>query len=315
MGIGLLVKGKWVNQPYSTKKTEGKFKRASSVFRNWIGGQSFPAEAHRYHLYVSYACPWAHRTLLFRYFKQLEKLITLTVVHPHMGDKGWSFGEEVDVVNNKKKLYEIYLLADPSYSGRVTVPVLWDKKTKTIVNNESAEIIRMFNSAFNHITGNQDDYYPVHLRDDIDKTNDFVYNNINNGVYKAGFATQQNVYDKEVKAVFNALDYIENTLAKQRYLLGNTITEADWRLFTTLLRFDPVYYTHFKCNLKRIADYPQLRNYLRDLYQKKHVHKSVNMSHIKEHYYTSHPHLNPSGIIPLGPHLDYDAPHDRDRFG
>lgn len=301
--MGLLVEGKWVDQWYDTKSTGGKFVRKDSSFRNFIGSERFPAEAGRYHLYVSHACPWAHRAVIFRKLKSLEELIGLTVVNAYMGENGWELSS--DPVNGKKYLYEVYTMADPSYTGRVTVPVLWDKKEKTIVNNESSEIIRIFNSEFDHLTGNALDYYPEDLRSEIDEINAFVYDRINNGVYKSGFATKQSVYEEEVQNLFDALDVIEERLSKQKYLVGDSITEADWRIFTTLIRFDPVYVGHFKCNIRRIADYPNISNYIRDLYQTGDVAETVNFEHIKEHYYASHKTINPNGIIPKGPELDY----------
>lgn len=310
--MGLLVEGKWVDQWYDTKSTGGKFVRQASSFRHTIGDEGFPAQANRYHLYVSYACPWAHRAIIFRKLKNLESIIGMTVVDPLMAENGWVLPE--DPVNGKSFLHEVYTLADARYSGRVTVPVLWDKVQQTIVNNESAEIIRMMNGAFNQITGNLFDYYPEALREAIDETNAFVYDRINNGVYKAGFATKQSVYERAVQSLFDALDILESRLAKQRYLVGDVITEADWRLFTTLLRFDPVYVGHFKCNLRRLIDYTNLWGYLCDLYQVEGVKETVHMDHIKTHYYTSHAAINPNGIVALGPIMDLDAPHDRSRF-
>ena len=310
--MGLLVEGKWVDQWYDTKSTGGKFVRQDSSFRDFIGSDKFPAEKGRYHLYISHACPWAHRAAIFLKIKGLENIIGLTVVNAYMGEHGWELSD--DKVNNKSYMHEVYTAADPDYTGRVTVPVIWDKKQKTIVNNESAEIIRMLNSAFDDITGNKDNYYPDELKSEIDEINEYVYGTINNGVYKAGFATEQDVYEEEVKKLFNALDVIEERLSKQRYLVGGTLTEADIRLFTTLVRFDPVYVGHFKCNIRRIADYPSISNYVRDLYQLKGVAQTVNMDHIKEHYYTSHKQINPNGIIPFGPEIDYEAAHDRGRF-
>ncbi|HBN21983.1 MAG TPA: glutathione-dependent reductase [Holosporales bacterium] len=312
--MGLLVDGKWVDQWYDTKKTGGKFVRQESYFRDTLGGERFPAEANRYHLYISHACPWAHRTAIFRTLKGLEDIISISPVEPFMGEMGWSFGETQDPLNHKTHLHEIYTLVKPNYTGRVTVPVLWDKKEKTIVNNESSEIIRFLNVAFNDLVDETQDYYPKNLRPQIDEINDFIYNRINNGVYKVGFATAQNVYDKEVTTLFQALETLEERLSHQRYLVGNVLTEADWRLFTTLLRFDPVYVGHFKCNLKRIADYPNLSNYLRELYQIKGIKETVHMDHIKTHYYQSHLTINPTGIIPQGPLLTYEAPHNRDRL-
>ena len=327
--MGLLVEGRWQDRWYDTDSTGGRFKRQQSSFRNWVtadaspgptGDGGFEAESGRYHLYVSYACPWAHRTLLFRKLKGLENAISVDVVHYHMGDEGWLFDARVDGatpdrVNGKKRLYDVYLEADASYTGRVTVPVLWDKAQGTIVNNESSEIIRMFNSAFDHIGAAADDYFPHALRGAIDAVNATVYSRVNNGVYKAGFATSQEAYGEAFQALFAELDALEERLSKQRYLVGERITEADWRLFTTLIRFDPVYVGHFKCNLRRIADYPNLSNYVRELYQVAGVAETVNMDHIKGHYYTSHLTINPTGIVPDGPEIDYAAAHDRGRFG
>lgn len=304
--MGLLVDGKWVDQWYDTKSTGGKFERKESSSRDFIGSDRFTAEKDRYHLYISHACPWAHRAVIFRKLKGLEEIIPITVVDAFMGENGWELSE--DPVNGKSYMHEIYTLADPHYTGRVTVPVLWDKKERTIVNNESSEIIRMFNSAFDGITGNTNDYYPKELRQQIDEINEFIYSNVNNGVYKAGFATAQDVYEEKVVKLFDALDVIEKRLGTQRYLVGNTLTEADLRLFTTLLRFDPVYVGHFKCNIRRIADYPNLSNYVQDIYQTEGIEKTVNMEHIKAHYYTSHATINPTGIIPVGPIINYEAP-------
>lgn len=310
--MGLLVEGKWVDQWYDTKSTGGRFVRKDSTFRKRIGSEDFLPEKNRYHLYISHACPWAHRTHIFHTLKNLNEIIDITVVKAYMGANGWEFSK--DPINHTKYMHEIYTLADSKYTGRVTVPVLWDKKEKTIVNNESSEIIRMFNSEFNSITNNTDDYYPKNLQHQIDEINEFIYNTINNGVYKVGFATSQKVYNEEVKKLFNALDKIEARLNQQRYLIGNTLTEADWRLFTTLVRFDPVYVSHFKCNICRIEDYPNLSNYVRDLYQIEGIQNTVNMQHIKEHYYTSHLTINPTQIIPQGPNLDYNQTHNRNRF-
>lgn len=325
--MGLLVNGVWQDQWYDTKSTGGRFVRHDSVFRNWVtadgsAGQSgeggFKAEPGRYHLYVSLACPWAHRTLIFRKLKKLENAISLSVVDPLMGEEGWTFsdypGAIPDAVNGKKRLYEVYLLAKPDFSGRVTVPVLWDKARKTIVNNESSEIIRMLNSAFDAFTDAREDYYPEDLRAEIDRLNKFVYPNINNGVYRTGFATTQAAYEEAFRDLFNALDEIDKILSARRYLAGARITEADWRLFTTLIRFDPVYVGHFKCNLRRIADYPNLANYLRELYQWPGVSETVSFDHIKRHYYMSHPQINPTRIVPVGPEIGLDAPHDRARL-
>jgi putative glutathione S-transferase len=330
--MGLLVKGEWREQWYDTSRSGGHFVRADTTFRNWVtpdgkagptGDSGFEAEPGRYHLYVSLACPWAHRTLIFRKLKRLEKEISVSVVDPIMGDRGWAFsaadgsifpGSTEDTVNRTNYLYEVYRLANPDYTGRVTVPVLWDKRRKTIVNNESADIIRMLNSAFDEWGDRRLDFYPPPLRALIDGINATVYDNINNGVYKCGFATTQQAYEAAFDALFNALDEIESHLASQRYLAGERLTEADWRLFTTLMRFDAVYYGHFKCNLRRLADYPNLWNYARELYQIPGVAPTVNLAHIKRHYYMSHPTINPNRIVPKGPQIDFAAPHDRGRL-
>ena len=325
--MGMLVDGVWQDVWYDTKETGGKFKRSESAFRNWItadgsagpsGAGGFAAEAGRYHLYVSLACPWAHRTLIFRRLKRLEDMIDVSVVHHFMGSRGWTFETDQaahgDALFGASHLHQIYTRAKPDYTGRVTVPVLWDKKTGTIVSNESSEIIRMFNSAFDGLTGDRSDHYPENLRDEIDAVNERVYDTVNNGVYKSGFATTQEAYEGAVSALFETLDWLEARLANQRYLVGDTITEADWRLFPTLVRFDPVYVGHFKCNIARIADYPNLSNYLRDLYQMPGIAETVNMHHIKAHYYGSHETINPTRIVPAGPRIDYSAPHDRARF-
>ncbi len=307
---------------------EGEFIRRESQFRHWVtadgsAGPSrsagFKAEKNRYHLYVSYACPWAHRTLIFRALKKLEDIISVSVVHPEMGDKSWHFdsrypGATADDVNGFNMMQDVYKLANPDFNGVVTVPVLWDKKQSTIVNNESSEIIRMLNSAFNAYTEVQTDYYPQALRSSIDAVNKDVYDNINNGVYRCGFAKTQRAYDKAFNALFDSLNKLEQRLAEQRYLVGNIITEADWRLLPTLLRFDPVYVGHFKCNLYRIADYPNLSNYMRDLFQQPGVAETFNLDHVKRHYYMSHTDINPTRIVPKGPAIDYLAAHDRDRF-
>lgn len=325
--MGLLVNGVWQDQWYDTKSTGGRFERTVTNFRNWItadgaagpsGEGGFTAERGRYHLYVSLACPWAHRTLIFRKLKKLEDIISVSVVHPLMREEGWTFGEYPgatgDTLLGKKRLYEVYLAAKPDYSGRVTVPTLWDRKRNTIVNNESAEIIRMFNSAFDDLTGNRNDYYPEALRSEIDAINEPVYKFVNNGVYRAGFATTQEAYEEAFHALFAELDEIEKRLSRQRYLAGAKLTEADVRLFTTLVRFDPVYVGHFKCNLRRIADYPNLSNYLRELFQMPAFGETTNFHHIKTHYYASHRQINPTGIVPLGPELNLGAPHDRAKF-
>ncbi|WP_299934375.1 glutathione S-transferase family protein [uncultured Nitratireductor sp.] len=322
--MGLLVDGVWRDQWYDTSKTGGRFERSKSQFRDFVTKDGAPAEGRergfraepgRYHLYVSLACPWAHRTLIFRKLKKLENVISVSVVHHFMGENGWTFlredGATGDDLYGFDFMHQIYTKADPSYSGRVTVPVLWDKKTETIVSNESAEIIRMLNEAFDEWGDASLDFYPQDLRAEIDATNDLVYDNINNGVYKAGFATTQAAYEEAFKALFDTLDQVEDRLSRQRYLTGSQLTEADWRLFTTLVRFDPVYVGHFKCNLRRIDDYPNLSNYLRELYQAPGVAETVDMLHIKAHYYGSHKTINPTGVVPLGPELNLDAPHNR----
>jgi putative glutathione S-transferase len=317
--VGQLVEGKWSTQWYDTSKSGGKFVRAQSGFRNWVtpdgsagpsGEGGFPAEAGRYHLYVSYACPWAHRTLIFRALKNLESLITVSVTDAKMPDEtGWSFTgtswSTGDTLNHKDYLWQIYALSDPTYTGRVTVPVLWDKQRGVIVNNESAEIIRMLNSAFNGLTGNDEDYYPEPLRPRIDEINARVYDTVNNGVYKAGFATTQTAYEEAATALFDSLDWLEKILGDTPYLTGEQITEADWRLFTTLVRFDAVYFGHFKCNRRQIADYPNLSHYLKALYEVPGVKETVHIDHIKTHYYWSHITINPHRIVPIGPELAF----------
>jgi glutathionyl-hydroquinone reductase len=324
--MGLLVDGIWKDQDIDAK--DGRFERPQTVFRNWItadgsagptGDGGFAAAAGRYHLYVALACPWAHRTLIFRKLKKLEDAISVSIVEPINIEYGWAFGPAgsftADTANGRAKLSDIYLLATPGFTGRVTVPVLWDKERRTIVNNESAEIIRMLNSAFARFTDVATDYYPPPLREEIDAVNRDVYAQVNNGVYRAGFATTQAAYEEAFLALFGRLDALEARLSRQRWLVGDRQTEADWRLFTTLVRFDAVYFGHFKCNLRRIVDYPNLSNYLRDLYQTPGVAETVNFDHIKRHYYGSHRRINPTGIVPLGPALDLAAPHDRGRFG
>jgi len=311
--MGLLVDGVWHDDWYDTKSTGGKFVRKPSQFKQWITQDGeFQPEAGRYHLYVSLACPWAHRTLIFRKLKDLEALIDVSVVHPHMLEQGWQF-DKVEPLYDFEYMHQLYSKADGHYSGRVTVPVLWDKQRQTIVSNESADIIRMFNSEFNGLTGNTADYYPTALRYDIDVTNEFVYQAVNNGVYKCGFATTQKAYDEAFAALFDALDRLEVQLGRQRYLVGDCLTEADWRLFTTLIRFDAVYAGHFKCNRQRIVDYPNLSNYLRELYQYPGIAETVDMQHIKQHYYYSHDSINPTRIVPNGPELNFCEKHDRDR--
>ncbi len=311
--MGLLVDGKWVDKWYDTKKTGGRFERTTASFRNAIGSTAFPAQSNRYHLYVSHACPWAHRTLIFRRLKDLEAHISVSVVDPIMLENGWVFNKNnPDSLYHKSFLHQLYTLADPNYTGRVTVPVLWDKTKETIVCNESSEIIRMFNSAFNAITGNTLDFHPAHLRQEIDAINDTVYHAINNGVYKVGFSTSQAVYEEELYTLFAALETLETRLRQQRYLVGNQLTEADIRLFTTLIRFDPVYVGHFKCNIKRIIDFPNLWAYVRDIYHNDGIKETIFMDHIKTHYYASHLTINPTQIVPAGPVIDYDEPHGRD---
>ncbi|MDU8912743.1 glutathione S-transferase family protein [Aestuariicoccus sp. MJ-SS9] len=325
--MGLLIDGEWHDQWYDTKTSGGAFKRSAAKFRNWItadgsagpsGEGGFKAEAGRYHLYVSYACPWAHRTLIFRKLKGLEDLISVSAVHPDMLGDGWSFqtddkGATGDTLYGLPFARDIYLKADPKLSGRVTVPILWDKQRETIVSNESAEIIRMFNSAFDGLTGNSDDYWPEELRADIEPVNERIYDTLNNGVYKCGFATTQEAYDAAVQPLFDTLDWLEDRLAGNRYLMGDRVTEADWRLFTTLIRFDKVYHGHFKCNRARIVDYPNLWGYVRELYQWPGVAETVNFDHIVRHYYYSHETVNPHRIVPIGPDLDLTAPHGRGR--
>ena len=323
--MGLLVDGEWRDQWYDTKATGGRFKRDISRFRNWVtadgragptGASGFEAQPDRYHLYVSYACPWAHRTLIFRKLKGLEDMIPLSVVHWYMAENGWTFadgdGVVPDPVHDADYMYQVYQAADASYTGRVTVPVLWDKEKQTIVSNESADIIRMLNSAFDGIGATEGDYYPEPLREEIDEINARVYDTVNNGVYKSGFATTQDAYEEAVEPLFESLEWLDGRLSTQRYLLGDDITEADWRLFTTLLRFDPVYVGHFKCNRRRIVDFDNLWPYVRDLYQVPGVAETVHMDHIKSHYYGSHKTINPTGIVPVGPDVDYSLPHDRE---
>ena len=319
--MGYLLQGVWHDGWYDTSKTAGEFVRADSQFRGFVtadGSSGFRAEPGRYHLYVSLACPWAHRTIIYRRLKRLEDVISLSIVDPVMSGQGWAFsdGEDCipDSVNGSVCLHQVYTCARPDYSGRVTVPVLWDKRTRTIVNNESSEIIRMLNSEFNAFTSVKTDFYPAALRTEIDAVNAFVYERINNGVYKAGFAGSQRVHENAVRRLFDALNEIESRLDRGRYLLGDVITEADWRLLPTLLRFDAVYVAHFKCNLKRVDEYPNLSNYVRDLYQQPGVAGTVNLDHIKRHYFLSHRHLNPSGIVPLGPVLDFSRAHNREHF-
>jgi putative glutathione S-transferase len=316
--MGLLVDGVWQDQWYDTHAQKGRFVRSESRFRNWItadgapgpsGEGGFRAEAGRYHLYVSYACPWAHRTLIFRALKGLEETISLSVVNWHMGARGWTFapgpGVIPDPIHGAEALSDVYLAADPKYTGRVTVPVLWDRQRGTIVSNESSEIIRMLNRAFDGLGAKPGDYYPEDLRPEIDALNARIYDTVNNGVYKAGFATSQAAYEEALHPLFETLDWLEERLNTRRYLCGARVTEADWRLFTTLLRFDPVYVGHFKCNIRRIADYPRLSAYLVDLLGFPGVRETAHLDHIKQHYYGSHKTINPTGIVPVGPQLDW----------
>lgn len=318
--MGRLVDGKWQDVWYDTGASGGRFVRKPTSFRDWItadGSSGFPAKAGRYHLYVSYACPWAHRALIFRQLKGLESAIGVSVVDPRMGEQGWPFGDYPgtvpDPVGNACHLHQVYTAAKASYTGRVTVPVLWDCERRTIVNNESSEIIRMFNSAFGaHCATDAHDYYPERLRSEIDSINDVVYSRVNNGVYRAGFATTQEAYEEAYEELFETLDMLEERLSGQRYLVGAYLTEADWRLFTTLVRFDAVYYAHFKCNRQRLSDYPHLWGLTRELYQVPGVAETVNFDHIKTHYFWSHTTINPTRVVPRGPELDFLAPHGRD---
>ena len=325
--MGLLIDGKWHDKWYDTDKTGGKFEREAARFRNWVtadgspgpdGEGGFKAESGRYHLYVSMACPWAHRTLIFRKLKGLEKHISVSVVHPDMVENGWEFRPDSeqhrDHLHGFRFMHQIYTKAAPEYSGRGTVPTLWDKKKETIASNESAEIIRMFNSAFDGLEGvlTDLDFYPGELQEEIDTVNARVYDTVNNGVYKAGFATAQDKYEEAYNALFDSLDWLEERLSSQRYLVGGRLTEADWRLFTTLIRFDAVYYSHFKCNRQRISDFPALSAYVRDLYQVPGVAETVDINQIKRHYYVSQRTINPTQIVPVGPELDFDSPHGRE---
>ncbi|MEM1308394.1 MAG: glutathione S-transferase family protein [Cyanobacteria bacterium P01_H01_bin.153] len=322
--MGLLVDGEWRDRWYDTGATGGRFKRQDSAFRNWVtadgsagptGEGGFQAAAGRYHLYVSYACPWAHRALIFRKLKGLEGMIDVSVVHWFMGEQGWSFeageGTIPDPLMHANYLHQIYTRAKPDYTGRVTVPILWDKERQTIVNNESSEIIRMFNSAFDELGAIPGDYCPDHLCDKIDEVNERIYHTVNNGVYKAGFATTQEAYEEAVEPLFETLNWLEHLLAAQRYLCGDRLTEADWRLFTTLVRFDPVYYGHFKCNRQRLVDYENLWGYVRELYQMPGIAETVHFNHIKRHYYQSHATVNPTRIVPVGPEINFWQPSER----
>ncbi|NJO41280.1 MAG: glutathione S-transferase family protein [Cyanobacteria bacterium RU_5_0] len=319
MGLGVLIEGKWVSER-DQEDEKGRFVRPNTTFRSTItadGSSGFKAESNLYHLYISLACPWAHRTLIMRQIKGLADAISVSIVEPVIEEQGWEFSNAPgcipDFVNNAHYLWEIYVQADRHYSGRVTVPVLWDTQTKTIVNNESREIIRMFDTEFGSIARNKIDLYPTELRSNIDQTIDAIYQPINNGVYRAGFATSQSAYEEGVTDLFEALNHWEKVLGSQRYLCGDRLTEADIYLFTTLLRFDAVYYVHFKCNLQRIVDYPNLWGYLRDIYQYPGVKETCNLDHIKQHYYKSHPKVNPTRLVPKGPIIDFEGEHGRDR--
>lgn len=319
--MGKLIDGKWTQEGYRSDE-KGGFKREDTTFRDWVtadGSSGFPAAAGRYHLYVSLACPWAHRTLILRKLKGLEEAISVSVVDPYMGENGWFFsdapGATRDEVNGADYLWQVYVKARPDMTGRVTVPLLWDRERQTVVNNESREIVRMLDREFDAFAKNRVTLCPEDLREDVDKAIDEMYEAVNNGVYRAGFAFTQDAHEVAVKELFAALDRYEAILEKQRYLCGDTLTEADVFLFTTLFRFDPVYYVHFKCNVKRIEDYPALSAFLRDIYQTDGVAETCNLDHVKEHYYRSHPFLNPRGIVPVGPELDLRAPHGRERFG
>jgi len=317
--MGRLVDGVWHDDGYDTKAHGGRFVREDASFRAWItadGSSGFRAEPGRYHLYVSLACPWAHRTLIFRKLKGLEGAIGLSVVDPLMAEQGWAFSDGPgcipDTLNGARFLHEVYTRAEPGFTGRVTVPVLWDRRSETIVSNESSEIIRMLNSEFDAFGDASVDFHPEPLRKEIEKINAFVYPNVNNGVYRCGFATTQEAYEEAFAQLFDALDRLDERLSRRRYLVGDRVTEADWRLFTTLVRFDAVYVGHFKCNRQRIADYPNLSGYLRELYQWPGVAETVNFAHIKRHYYASHRAINPTGVVPVGPTLDLERPHGRD---
>lgn len=322
--MGLLIDGVWHDQWYDTDSTGGRFERNEAKFRNWItadgragpsGEGGFAAEPGRYHLYVSWACPWAHRTLIYRKLKGLEDMISLSVTHWFMGEKGWTFadgpGVIPDPIHHADFIHQAYQAAVPDMTGRCTVPLIWDKQRNAIVTNESAEIIRMFNSAFDGVGAAPGDYCPEHLRDEIDSLNERIYHTVNNGVYKSGFATSQQAYEEAVEPLFDTLDFLEDRLSRQRYLCGDAITEADWRLLPTLLRFDLVYHGHFKCNRRRIVDYPNLWGYTRDLYQQPGIADTCNFAHAKRHYYESHDTVNPTGIVPLGPDVDFNTPHGR----
>jgi glutathionyl-hydroquinone reductase len=324
--MGLLVDGAWVDRWYDTESTGGRFEREAAGFRDWVtatgelvgGGHGFEAEPGRYHLYVSHACPWSHRTMIYRQIKGLEQLVPVSVTHWLMAEHGWTFAPGEGVIADPNlganRLYQLYQAADPGFTGHCTVPMLWDKHRNTIVSNESADIIRMFNSAFDHLGAAAGDYYPADLSAVIDAMNERIYTTLNNGVYRAGFATSQHAYEEAVRPLFETLDWLDQHLQHQRYLAGDRVTEADWRLFPTLLRFDPVYSLHFKCSRRRIGDYPHLGPYLRDLYQHPGVAETVHLDHIKLHYYCSHKQINPSGIVPLSPDFDLNRDPHRQRL-
>jgi len=317
--MGLIVAGEWVDQWYDTENNKGQFVRQDSMFRHTLSDEPsslYPAQAGRYHLYVSLACPWAHRTLIFRQLKQLESVVSVSVVKAEMLENGWEFdvdtsGTYADPLYQFNYAYQLYLKSNPEYQGRVTVPILWDKQTQTIVNNESVDIIRIFNSAFNSLTGNSDDYFPVALQGEIEQVNQRIYDTVNNGVYRAGFATTQEAYNSAYTHLFDTLDWLEERLSAQRYLIGTQITEADWRLFTTLIRFDAIYHGHFKCNKAKLCEYHHISNYLRELYQVSGIAQTVDIEYSKIHYYASHGSINPTAIVPLGPLQDFSQSHDR----
>jgi putative glutathione S-transferase len=325
--MGILRKGQWSSDWYDTDATDGDYVRDKARFRDWVtadgepgpnGEDGYPAEAGRYHLYISHACPWSHRTTIFRSLKQLEDLISLSVVDPEMLENGWAFSRAFDgnrdPYGDVDFLYQIYQAAQPDYTGRVTVPVLWDRKRQTIISNESADIIRMFNSAFDHLTGNHENFFPEDHLHAIERVNEEVYWNINNGVYRCGFATTQKAYERAFRGLFEHLEILEHQLARQRYLVGSQVSEADWRLFVTLIRFEPVYFSHFKCNLQPLTNYPNLYHHMLELYQWPGVAETVHFDHIKRHYYYSHDTINPTRIVPVGPAMDLSMPHHRDRF-
>jgi putative glutathione S-transferase len=320
MPLGMLVDGKWTTE-WTEQDNQGKFNRMPTQFRNWIkkdGSSAFTVEQNRYHLYVSLACPWAHRTLMMRNLKGLQDVISVSIVDPEMGENGWNFSEDPgcipDIVNSCNYLRELYLKANPQYTGRVTVPVLWDKPNQHMINNESREIIRMLDVEFEAYSKSGLNLYPEELQEQIDQTIDAIYQPINNGVYRSGFSSTQTAYEEAVTELFKHLDHWEQVLESQRYLCGNQLTEADVCMFTTLFRFDPVYYGHFKCNLRRIVDYPNLWNYVKDIYQTPGVKETCNLDHIKRHYYKSHTQINPTRVVPKGPIINFDEPHDREKF-